>query len=53
MNSLVDLDSLTDQLIRPPKFTYSIADLGEAIFYINGSIYERHDFHVSVQDLDT
>ena len=48
MSSLINVDSLTDQLIRPPKFTYSLADLGDSIFYLDGRLYERLDFYVNV-----
>ena len=46
MNSLVDIDGLTDHLVRPPKFTYSLSDLGDSVFELDGIIYERLDFLV-------
>ena len=46
MDSIIDIDALTDHLVRPPKFTYSISDLGDSIFELDGNIYERIDFMV-------
>lgn len=32
MQKLINMDSLIDYLVRPPKFTYSLQDLGPSIF---------------------
>jgi len=39
MQNLINLNTLTDHLIRPPKFTYSLTDLGPSIFEINNIIH--------------
>ena len=35
MKKIFAFDAVIEQLIRPVRFTYSIADLGPAIFAIN------------------
>ena len=50
MDSIIDINALTDHLVRPPKFTYSISDLGDSIFELDGNIYERIDFTVDSMD---
>lgn len=46
MRNLININALTDHLIRPPKFTYSLNDLGPGIFDHNSLVYERVDFSV-------
>lgn len=46
MRNLVSMNALADHLIRPPKFTYSLNDLGPSIFDHNSQVYERIDFSV-------
>ena len=50
MQNLINVTALTDHLIRPPKFTYSLNDLGPSIFDQNSIVYERVDFCVQGKD---
>jgi hypothetical protein len=50
MLNLLNVDTLVNHLLRPPKFTYSIVDLGSCIFDHNNIVYERIDFHVQNRD---
>jgi hypothetical protein len=50
MHNLINLNTLTDHLIRPPKFTYSLNDLGPSIFDINNIIHERIDCSVTSEN---
>lgn len=50
MQNLINVNALIDHLIRPPKFTYSLNDLGPSIFDQNNIVYERVDFCVQGKD---
>lgn len=39
MRNFMNFNGITDHLIRPPKFTYSIADLGPSIFNLNNKSF--------------
>lgn len=39
MRNFMNFNNLTDHLIRPPKFTYSLTDLGPSLFDLNNIVY--------------
>ncbi len=46
MEKLVDIEQVSNLLIRPPRFTYSMTDLGPNIVTLNGFLIRRLDFIV-------
>lgn len=53
MDKIVDIEQVSNLLIRPPRFTYSLADMGPNIMTINGILTRRFDFNVKNQTNQT
>ena len=46
MDKIVDVEQVSNLLIRPPRFTYSLSDMGPNVININGTLTRRFDFNV-------
>lgn len=53
MNKIVDIEQVSNLLIRPPRFTYTLSDMGPNVVAINGTLTRRFDFNVTNQSDQT